>query len=107
MLATTDIDVENIDRRDVVLGVLRDDILEIAKGHRVRTISLTGSVARGEDTENSDYDFLVDFTETVGLFTIARLQTQLEDLLGCSVDVIPRTCVRESCRSIFNDEIPL
>ena len=94
-------------RRDVVLNVFKADILEIAKRYNVHTISLTGSVARKEDTEDSDYDFLVDFTKIVGLLHICRLETELEDLLGCRVDIIPRKYVRESCIDIFKDEIPL
>ena len=41
---------------------------------------LFGSVARGEETANSDVDFLVNFTRPVGLFTLLGLKAYLEEL---------------------------
>ena len=40
-----------------------------------------GSVARGEDTETSDLDILVDIQPFTSLFAVARLQNELEELL--------------------------
>ncbi len=72
----------------------KQQVLDIVKAHQdqlrdfaVKELFLFGSVARGEETENSDIDFLVDFSRPVGLFTLLRLKTYLEDLLGCSVDI--------------------
>jgi predicted nucleotidyltransferase len=39
----------------------RQAIRDIAARHRALSISIFGSVARGDDKENSDYDFLVSF----------------------------------------------
>ncbi len=39
-----------------------------------------GSVARGEDTENSDLDILVDIKPFTSLFAIGSLQNELEEL---------------------------
>ena len=45
-------------------------------------------MARGDDTDNSDCDFLVRFTDGASLFDQAGLKLDLEKLLGCDVDVI-------------------
>ena len=82
-------------------------ILAAAKRSKAQSIALVGSVARGEDTEESDYDFLVDFAKGVTLFDIGGLEADLEDLLGASVDIVPRSCVRASCRDMFEDAISL
>jgi hypothetical protein len=37
-------------------------------------VRVLGSVARGEDTESSDIDLLVDLDEDVGLVALARLR---------------------------------
>ena len=96
-----------VSRRDDVLVRHRDEIVAAAKRNKARTISLVGSVARGEDTEDSDCDFLVDFEKGITLFGIGRLEVALEDLLGCSVDVVPRSCLRAHCRSMTEDAILL
>ena len=85
----------------------REAILAAAKRSKARSIALVGSVAREEDTTDSDYDFLVDFDKGVTLFDIGGLEADLEDLLGRSVDVVPRSCVRQGYRGMLEDAILL
>ena len=47
-----------------------------------------GSVLRGEDTEESDLDLLVDPAETTGYFALAAFQREAATLLGVSVSVL-------------------
>jgi uncharacterized protein len=63
-------------------------IREIAARHKALSISIFGSVARGEDTESSDYDFLVTFDKDSSLLDSAALMNDLEDYLGSHVDVV-------------------
>ena len=49
---------------------------------------LFGSVVRGEDTAESDVDFVVNFEDNASLFDQIGLKQDLEDLLGKSVDVV-------------------
>jgi hypothetical protein len=46
------------------------------------------SVARGEATEDSDVDFLVSTSASVSPWLPAGLVVDLEDLLGCRVQVV-------------------
>ena len=85
----------------------REAIRAAAARNRCRSIALVGSVARGDDTQGSDYDFLADFEKGVTLFDMCGLQAALEDLLGSGVDLVPRSSVRESCRNMFDDAIEL
>lgn len=94
-------------RRDNVLVLHRDEIREIAARRQAKSIALVGSVARGEDSEDSDYDFLVEFTRPTGLFNMSGLRLDLEDLLGEKVDVVPMKGIRDHCRSMFDDAILL
>ncbi|MDN7025714.1 nucleotidyltransferase family protein [Methanoculleus sp. FWC-SCC1] len=66
----------------------KDDILRIAARHGAHTIRIFGSVARGEETPESDVDFLVEFEEGRTLLDQVGLIQDLEDLLGCRVDVL-------------------
>jgi hypothetical protein len=63
-------------------------IRDIAGRHKGLSISVFGSVARGEDNENSDYDFLVTFAENSSLLDCAALINELEDYLKAHVDVV-------------------
>lgn len=51
---------------------------------------LFGSFSRGEETENSDVDILVDFDKSarVGLFKYASIYGDLKELLGREVDLV-------------------
>ena len=66
----------------------RDQILEIAARHHPRNVRVFGSVARGEATETSDIDFLVDFDKDSSLFDVLHITEELETLLGREVDVV-------------------
>ena len=57
-----------------------------------------GSVARGESRPGSDVDLLVEFLPDtrVGLFEMGALKEDLEEQLGCSVDLVSRKAVEKS-----------
>ena len=66
----------------------RDDVMRIAARHGARTVSVFGSVARGDTGPRRDVDLLVDTGGPQSLFVQAALQSELEDLLGCPVHVL-------------------
>lgn len=53
----------------------------------VRSMRIFGSVARNEHKESSDIDICVE-TETPNPFLIMDLKGYLENLFGCSVDIV-------------------
>ena len=66
----------------------RDEIADAVGRHRGRSVAIFGSVARGDDTDDSDIDLLVDFEPGSSLFDLLHLQDELTALLGCPVDVV-------------------
>ena len=58
-----------------------------------------GSVARGEEREGSDVDFLVAVEPGRSLLDLARLELRLEQLLGRRVDVVTEAGLREPVRA--------
>lgn len=66
----------------------REDILKLASSYGASNVRVFGSVARGEDTETSDIDFLVSMEQGRSLLDKAGLLADLQDLLGCKVDVV-------------------
>ena len=53
----------------------RKAIIETAEQRRAHNVRVFGSVARGEDTLNSDVDLLVDLDAGVGLLALGELES--------------------------------
>ncbi len=72
------------------LQLLRTALPTLRRDFSITTLALFGSAARGDVRPSSDIDILVTFdpSATVTLFTLARLQSRLEDLLGARVDLV-------------------
>jgi uncharacterized protein len=72
----------------VLLREHRAEINAAAKAAGAENVRVFGSVARGEDTPESDVDLLVDFPAgKQGLFPLLRLAGEIERLVGRPVDV--------------------
>jgi predicted nucleotidyltransferase len=86
----------------------RAAVLEIAQRHGATNIRVFGSVARGQDTEDSDIDLMVDLDPGVGLVSLAALKRELVDLLNIPVDVVPADSMRARVKAQADSEsIPL
>ncbi len=78
----------------------------IKKRYRAKQIELFGSNIRGEQTDSSDIDVLVDFEEEADLFDLTGLAIFLEKELQRKVDVVPKRALREELReSILKDAV--
>jgi len=75
-------------RGEDLLREKRDEILRLAQVHGATNVRVFGSVVRGEWTESSDIDFLVDMKPDRSLLDMAALLSDLRDLLGRRVDVV-------------------
>lgn len=94
-------------RWDVILGGHRAAIRAAAAANKASSIALVGSVARGEDTAESDCDFLATFDVGASLFDQAHLALDLEELLGGEVDVISTGSLEPRRADILADAITL
>jgi len=78
----------------------------IKKRYRAKQIELFGSNIRGQQTDTSDIDVLVDFEEEADLFDLTGLAIFLEKELQRKVDVVPKRALREELReSILREAI--
>lgn len=73
----------------------RDEIHAIARKHKAEKLWVFGSVARKEETPESDVDFLVEFEKSATLFDHSRLYNSLASIFSQGVDVVDRGGVRE------------
>ncbi|NHV96182.1 MAG: nucleotidyltransferase family protein [Thaumarchaeota archaeon] len=66
---------------------LSGQILPVLKRFGVKKAAIFGSLARGEGSEESDVDILVEFEPGKSLLDLAGLKIELEETLGRRVDV--------------------
>lgn len=86
----------------------RAAVLAIAAKYGISDVRVFGSVARGEDTPESDLDMLVHLPEGAGLFALGRFKRELQDLLHIDVDVIPDDGLKPRLRAnIDRDVVPV
>ena len=76
----------------------RAEILRISAEHGARNVRIFGSVARGEAEAASDVDLLVDMEPGRSLLDLGGLLVDLQDLLGCPVDVVTEKGLRKRIR---------
>jgi predicted nucleotidyltransferase len=81
----------------------RERVADFCRRHQVRRLALFGSVLRDDFRPDSDVDVLVEFgpEARAGLFEMARMEAELEELIGRRVDL--RTPAELS--RYFRDEV--
>jgi uncharacterized protein len=91
-----------------VLSQKRDDIKRIAARHGAFNLRIFGSVARGQQTQDSDLDLLIDVGPTTSSWFPAGLILDLENLLGCRVEVVTEKGLNPELRErVFSEAIPI
>ena len=86
--------------KEEVISKLRAHEPELKAAGIVR-LAVFGSVARGDNSPESDVDLLADFDKTkrYTLLTIGRLENHLADLLGTKVDSSSPEWLKKSVKS--------
>ena len=88
-----------------ILTKLRELKPIITARYKVKEIGLFGSVVRGEQSQTSDIDVLVEFEEDADLFDFTGLNLYLEDVLQREVDVVPKRALRAESREMVLREV--
>jgi predicted nucleotidyltransferase len=65
---------------------------------KVETIDVFGSYSRGDQTEKSDLDLLITYSEPVDLLLVARLRRYLRRKLHMKVDVISKEFLNKNIK---------
>ena len=93
------------------LRLLVEDHKEAIKAavlrHRGRRVAVFGSVARGDATEDSDVDFLVEFEAGSSLLDLLRVQDELSEILGRRADVVSLGGLKPRDDHIRAEAVPL
>lgn len=91
MISPSDILVKQLQRQ-------RQAILQIAQTYGASNLRVFGSVARGEADALSDLDLLVDLEPGRSLFDLGGLAMELQELLGCQIDVVTEQGLKQRIR---------
>jgi len=77
-----------------LLSLLRAEMPHITERFGVRSLALFGSYVRGEATDQSDVDILVEYAAAPTLFEFVRLKSHLAEVLGLPVDLVMRSALK-------------
>jgi predicted nucleotidyltransferase len=95
----------------ITLGILferREQIRHLAERYRAGNVRVFGSVARGNNTGASDVDLLVTPRAGCSLFDLGGLLEDLQDLLGCRVDLVTEDGLKARLRErVLREAVPL
>ncbi|MCA1597421.1 MAG: nucleotidyltransferase family protein [Chloroflexi bacterium] len=95
-------------RPSQALRVNREAIRAITARRHVQNVRVFGSVVRGEDTEDSDLDLLVDPMPETTLMDIAAIQVEVAQTLGVQVDVLtPKALPAKILNRVLREAAPV
>ncbi|MBP7998889.1 MAG: nucleotidyltransferase family protein [Chloroflexi bacterium] len=83
------------------------ELLNIYHQNDVAMIGVFGSVARGEESEQSDIDLLVRFAKRKSLLALVKLERELSIALGKKVDLLTEAAISPYLRDHILDELQI
>jgi uncharacterized protein len=93
---------------NVTIEQVKKRILPLLKEAGVLRSSLFGSFIRGEQTEESDIDILIEFPKGKSLLDLVDLEMKLEQVLGRKVDLLTYNSLSPYLKdSIQNAQLPI
>jgi predicted nucleotidyltransferase len=92
-----------MDRQDL-LDRLSAEGPALRKRYRVKSLAVFGSVARGDDRQDSDVDILVTFEGRATFDNYMGLKLDLQELFGRSVDLLTPKCLRPEMQAAIEKE---
>lgn len=87
---------------------IADRIIPVLRKHRVKRAGVFGSVVRGEASERSDVDVLVELPPNLSLLDFVRIKIELEKVLERKVDLVEYAGLKPRIRErILSEEISI
>ena len=85
------------------------ELRDLCAKYHVRELAIFGSALRADFGGDSDLDFLVEFqpNSPIGLFELAGMQLDLQELFGRRVDLIPKKGLKSTMRDKVLSEAQL
>ena len=77
-----------------ILVALGAALPELRRRWPIRSLAIFGSVAREEESAESDLDVLVEFQRPIALSSFLRLEQTLSEIAGRPVDLVSRASLK-------------
>ena len=71
-----------------IIEILSRHRKELESKYKIKRLKIFGSYAEGKQTEKSDLDLIVEFSEPPTLIELVRIEEELSELLGVKVDLL-------------------
>jgi len=95
-------------RPSEAMRINRVAIRQVVAAHHASNARVFGSVALGEDTDDSDLDLLIDPSSNTTLMDIGAIRHELKTLLGVPVDVVTPMALPDSFRdTVLAEAVPV
>ena len=90
------------------MRVAREKAIEILQKNGIKRAAFFGSIVRGEMTDESDIDILVEFEGRKSLLDLAGLKLDLEDALERRVDLLTYRSLHPMLKDrILAEQVPI
>ena len=83
---------------------LADLLIDLRSRYPINSLSIFGSYARGDQTNDSDLDLLVEFNDRIGI-RFVDLAEEIEEKLGMKVDLVSRKGVKDKYLKEISKEL--
>lgn len=77
----------------------------LRKKFNVKEIGIFGSYLKGQATEESDLDILVDFNKSISLLKFIEMENYLSDRVGIKVDLVMKDALKPRIGKIILKEV--
>ena len=91
----------------IELNIATTEFLDLCRRNDVKTIGLFGSAARGEATEQSDVDMLVEFSRRKSLLDLVALERKISELFGKKVDLLTEAALSPYLREQIKKDLQI
>lgn len=88
-----------------VRQILTEQKTHLCKTYHITQLGIFGSYVRGEQTQDSDVDVLIDYEQAPTLFELVNLRDYLRDLMGLNVDVVTKNGLKPRIRDQVLSEV--
>jgi len=80
-------------------------IIDVLKPYNPKRIGLFGSVARNEETPDSDIDILYDFNTPITLFNLVDIKNKLTERLKKNIDLVSEKAVHPKLKEYIQSDL--
>jgi uncharacterized protein len=94
--------------RDAFVATLQAALPHLKERYPIQSLGVFGSFARGDASQSSDLDILVEFARPVPLSKFLALEAELAALTGQKVDLVSRQALKPyMARNVMRDLVPV